>query len=570
MTPGDFGFKDRVSRFISGASSRSKFGFSATPKLTRIAGMFPKRQVPQQIVSGSSEQTDPEIGAPKRVISSLGRLTLDLEIVNNNLDRIASIILQDYKETQDTNKKEIEDFRKRVANRGRLFGKKELGDKKSDVLGAVKKYVGSFFSGAGGAIRALSMFNLMQGILSGDPSKIIGPLLGIGLTYLPAIGAGIAGAVATSLVGKLFGGGAATRAAASAAPAAAGAGGALGRLGKFGGRAALVGGGIALASSIFNRPQEDQSQQRLEELTQQQKASVEPGNLVPIPQDDLRRFEKLNKKFEAALDFLLGKQKEQDRQPQKTGGRGGGGGGGAPPSPMMGGPGIEGLSSFIAGSETGGRFDAYAGDRGAGDPQITGMTLSQLKTKYPDTAVGAYQFKPDTAIGLARSLGMDPNTTVFSPDVQKQLNVSHLNQMGYADYVSGKISKEEFGKRIAQQYRALPVPGTGATFQDQYANRNRALRTDAQFLQALEASKTGAMSGVLPTSVRPTAPAPRSAATATPRAPQTQVTVLPLPTQQQSSQASAVSGGNDTVPSIDTTYPENFLALYSKLIYQIV
>ena len=117
MTPGDFGFKDRVSRFISGASSRSKFGFSATPKLTRIAGMFPKRQVPQQIISGSSEQTDPEIGAPKRVISSLGRLTLDLEIVNNNLDRIASIILQDYKETQDTNKKEIEDFRKRVANK---------------------------------------------------------------------------------------------------------------------------------------------------------------------------------------------------------------------------------------------------------------------------------------------------------------------------------------------------------------------------------------------------------------------------------------------------------------------
>ena len=70
--------------------------------------------------------------------------------------------------------------------------------------------------------------------------------------------------------------------------------------------------------------------------------------------------------------------------------------------------------------------------------------------------------------------------------------------------------------------------------------------------------------------VLPAPPQPRPMTTAAPRAPQAQVTVLPLQTQQQSSQTSAVSGGNDTVPSIDTTYPENFLALYSKLIYQIV
>ena len=49
-------------------------------------------------------------------------------------------------------------------------------------------------------------------------------------------------------------------------------------------------------------------------------------------------------------------------------------------------------------------------------------------------------------------------------------------------------------------------------------------------------------------------------------------TILPMAVPQQAApqQSSAAVGNNDTVPSIDTTYPENFLALYSKLIYQIV
>jgi hypothetical protein len=45
---------------------------------------------------------------------------------------------------------------------------------------------------------------------------------------------------------------------------------------------------------------------------------------------------------------------------------------------------------------------------------------------------------------------------------------------------------------------------------------------------------------------------------------------MAVPQQAAPQQSSAAVGNNDTVPSIDTTYPENFLALYSKLIYQIV
>jgi muramidase (phage lysozyme) len=343
-------------------------------------------------------------------------------------------------------------------------------------------------------------------------------------------------------------------------------------LGKFGGRAALVGGGIALASSIFNRPQEDQSQQRLEELTQQQKASVEPGNLVPIPQDDLRRFEKLNKKFEAALDFLLGKQKEQDRQPQKTGGRGGGGGGGAPPPPgqIMSGPApgeINALMSAISGAEGGLESVNKIGPM----PGLSQMTIDEAISKVESFRA---QGKTSGAMGNMQQMsyylreraiaaGLDPSTALYNQENQYKINRAYLAGLfsgGEQEIVnlirSGKIN--EVVNKLKGVWPSLPGGSQENVHTSDFYRRFQT------FLGQISSP------GTVTPPISPVAPAPRSAATAAPRAPQTQVTVLPLPTQQQSSQASAVSGGNDTVPSIDTTYPENFLALYSKLIYQIV
>jgi len=154
--------------------------------------------------------------------------------------------------------------------------------------------------------------------------------------------------------------------------------------------------------------------------------------------------------------------------------------------------GIESISKFIAKAETGGRYTAYAGDRGRGDQAITTMTLTQLRQKYGDynTAVGAYQFMPGTAIGLAKQLGMDPNKTVFTPEVQDKLNQYHLKTMGYEQFKSGKLSQREFGTRIAQQYRALPDPRTGRTYADQYASGNRATVSLPEFNVVLAGSKS--------------------------------------------------------------------------------
>jgi hypothetical protein len=172
------------------------------------------------------------------------------------------------------------------------------------------------------------------------------------------------------------------------------------------------------------------------------------------------------------------------------------------------GGGIERISKTIAKAETGGRYTAYAGDGGKGNQEITKMTLTQLRQKYGDynTAVGAYQFMPGTAIGLAKQLKLDPNKTVFTPEVQDRLNQYHLKTMGYEQFKSGKLSQAEFGTRIAQQYRALPDPRTGRTYADKYAKNNAAQISLSEFNTALKESKEKKPTGVSISSLPPLPP----------------------------------------------------------------
>ena len=241
--------QQKATKFVSGAT-KFRPGKTISIKSARIASVIPKaKAIPQELAEKISKPTeiknlDEPIEAPKRIVSVLGRLTLDLETISDNIDKTREAILEDYKNTRDINKKESEEYRKRIANRGRKIGRRELGDDKISLKDIVKKYTGSFFSGAGGAIRALALFNMIEAFANGDPLKAIGPLLGIGATYLPAIGQAIGGIIAGKVLGGLFkGGGPATRTAGSAMGGS--------RLAKFGGKAALLGGGVALASQLL-------------------------------------------------------------------------------------------------------------------------------------------------------------------------------------------------------------------------------------------------------------------------------------------------------------------------------
>jgi len=569
MNSEDFSyFQSRVTRFISGSNSGIKFGSSVTPRYTRLSSIIPRRALPQQVLERIQRKTtsdvDDNIESSPRGVSALGRVTLNLEQTKNNLERIFQIIADDYKSSKEQNRKEIDEYRKRIANRGRIFGKRELGDKKSDVLGTIKKYVGSFFSGAGGAIRALAMFNLLQGLLSGDPSKIIGPLLGIGLTYIPSIIGGVIGSViggvGKSLVGRMFGGGA--RAAAPAASAAAG-GSRLGSLARFGGKAALLGGGIALASNALNRPQEDETQQRLEQLTEQQKGSVAPQSLGPIPGSELRRFDNLNKKFEEALDFLLKKQKEGGTaQGRGSGGGGGGGGGGAMANPYD----IPGLNV---------------------DP---GSIAS--KDQFRSTLKGTpMESEADSIYEMSLKEGLNPAFVAGLAGAESSFGgagiaVGTKNPFGILHQGFSPKSYAEATQYLARHLRNPQGPYAGMRTLQEVMNKYSPPTENDTPRHIQNIMRIGSRTGGDPASLflnlgaaGRSAPsftpslnaASRPAAPAAPRAATPNVTVLPVPVnaggQQQTSAASPASS---IVPAIDTTYPENFLALYSKLTYQIV
>jgi len=559
--------QQNATKFVAGAT-KFRPGETVSIKSAKVSGIIPKtKAIPQKLldtISTSTAAEEDKIGAPRKVVSSLGRLTLDLVQVSDNLDVIREVIQEDYKNTRATNKKELEEYKKRVANRGRILGKRDLGDNKTDLKGLIKKYVGGFFSGTGGSIRGLAMFNLLQGLLSGDPSKIIGPLLGIGATYLPAIGMGLGGIIAKRLLSGLFGGGVRAAAGGGRLGASSAVGG-MGRIGRFGKYAALATAGLSLASAFSNR-QEDTQGQRLEDLTQEQKAAVDPKNIVPLPQDDLKRFEELNKKFETALDFLMGKQKDQGK------GAPTGSSGNPSPSPTQTGelgvlsgemlasnveasyynPSLGGINA--SGAKTAEGLPATSTGEGYKANVFSAAAFPSLLSKLPQSMTTANGSMPG---GRTLASGQAFNLMVVDPKTGKQAIV-RVNDVGPG--VAGQSSNRMLDLSVAaKDYFGQNAKGLQIYLADQ-TSRPGALRT------------TGTVPSA-PVLLPSTQPAPRREyqnITITPPSPAPSVVVTPISQSQPSSPTSSNSGGNSIVPAFETSYSENFLTMYSKLIYQIV
>lgn len=563
MTPEDFEyFRNRASRFISGTSRRSKFGLFTTPNIRNISIKL-KKSIPQQVLDKlrpTESKDDDQITTSQRDVTSLGKITLNLEQTKNNLEKIFQIIADDYKTARETNQKEVNEYRKRIANRGRVFTKKELGDSKTDLLGGIKKYVGSFFSGTGGAIRGLAMFNLLEGLLSGDISKIIGPLLGIGVTYLPAIGGAVGLSIAKSFGKGLLGFGRGGTAVQSATAGAAASGGsALSRFGKFAGKAGLVAGGIGLASSLFNQNNnQDQTQNRLEELTQQQKELVQPENILSVPQDDLRKFEELNKKFEKALDFLLAKQKETpQRQSRERGGPGPGPGSNIPisgnaPSEM------KSLMDLISSPESGGNYEAMYPSTTL--PGATDMTIAEV-ARTATGPIGRYQQKPEFLEERARAVGLDPTRDKFTPENQDKITRGHIVNVlgGDESKIVEQLKKDPSAvKKRLESSQFTGLQKYGNDFNQLFEGKLKQYKSSSIQPQALPP-----VSSVSRTDNKSVAMTPPQSATPI-------IVPMPIPQKGESQPTSTASESNDIVPQIATGYSDNFLTMYSKLTYQIV
>lgn len=536
-------------------SSKSRFGFGPGTVRT-MSGIVPKRSIPDELVSKISQpsatQEEESVSSPSRkVVSSLGRLTLDLVYINNNLDTIKEIIADDYETARQTNKKEIEDYRKRIANRQRKLPKKDLGDDKQGLKDIIKPFIGSFFSGVGGAIRALAAFNLMEALLNGDYMQVFKSLMGIGITFIPQIGTMIAGAVLKSLLkgfgrNMMRGGGGRTP---------------MGRpgrmvgspgIGKFGAMMALGTGALALGSAFASSQDTGgDNQTRLEELTAEQKGLTDKG-LVSITQSDLKKFQELNNKFEKSLDILLEKSGKSpkndmtDKTPENlVPGR----------APMTGDigqvtsavedPNVKAFLDTLANVESGGRYDVSVG----------GATFSDM-SRHPEMynpelgsdAAGRYQFISTTFKPIAQRLGL----TDFSPRSQDLAAVQYLKDLGVLDEImtGDKEKIEDVIRRLrGSKWTGLKRYGSGQGF---------------EFFQKRK-QVYGTQSSVAPT------PSKRNAdeVSATPSSRGVLVTLAPTPMGSESP-GSANNNGSSGNDSVNPNNPEDTVGMLYRTQWNIM
>lgn len=126
------------------------------------------------------------------------------------------------------------------------------------------------------------------------------------------------------------------------------------------------------------------------------------------------------------------------------------------------------LLDFMRETETG-RRDATAYDTLFGHNErhlpkpLTRMTLDEViaagpgwTRAYKSSAAGAYQFMRATLQGLKSEIGLR-GSQIFDADLQDRLGYHLLKRRGYADAVAGRISAEEFGKRLAMEWASMPV-----------------------------------------------------------------------------------------------------------------
>ncbi len=167
---------------------------------------------------------------------------------------------------------------------------------------------------------------------------------------------------------------------------------------------------------------------------------------------------------------------------------GGSGGGGNYSTPGIDDPQASSILGFIRQHESANNYDNAVG---GAIPGLSNMTIAQvygvqdrMKSQGREsTAVGGYQTIKPTLQAVVQQLGLDPNTTKFTKDVQDRIGLQLLANRGYNAFKSGKMSQEGFMHNLSQEWAALPKDQSGRSY---YAGvgSNRAGASWQQFANA--------------------------------------------------------------------------------------
>jgi hypothetical protein len=334
-----------------------------------------------------------------------------------------------------------------------------------------------------------------------------------------------------------------------------------------------------------------------------QTEEIEPAETtLEAPGSVLDKFNSVLDRFDRILDGILkGKKPDKSTSPsspassgggESPGGAGPGGGGEMPPGPSSYSPGtipkeVSQDTSFTSGvTELAKKYNVPEDYLYAVMGFETGGTFSPSeKNKAGSGATGLIQFMPKTAEGLGTS------TDALS-------KMTRTEQLKYVDkYFEGTLNK---GGSLSDVYMSVLFPAAvgkpenyvlfGKGAQSGYTgtaytqNAGLDLNGDGSITKAEAAKKVEAYlpqsSQVQPIQVQPYQPNPQSPSAGPSQQTQPQVTVVPI--GGQTPQVQSVPSGSGiiappppkqngpTAPFLPSANPNNFLTLYSRMVYNIV
>ncbi|UGQ22211.1 hypothetical protein [Brucella anthropi] len=105
----------------------------------------------------------------------------------------------------------------------------------------------------------------------------------------------------------------------------------------------------------------------------------------------------------------------------------------------------------------------YGHNEGKISKKVTSMMIDELigiqptfTKRFKSSAAGGYQFMRNTLRDLKTELRLR-GTQIMEPDLQDRLAYHLAIRRGYYDFIAGKISRTEFGRRLAQEWASFPV-----------------------------------------------------------------------------------------------------------------
>lgn len=518
---------------------QSKMFPLATPKGQERAIAPLQRRMAAAAERLEAIKADKELGeVDARTRRALGKVVLEFEQVNNNLQSISAAIRAD------------------IANKNKIFREeKKLAKKEEDALFSLKAGFGAR-AAIGGLAFATSFSNLQKGNVGAGLAD-----LGLGIaSFLPEI-------ISLTSAGVLAKIGFGRSKNVGANPTAL-TGGQMGRMSRrmprIGGRAGLALGGAALIGGLaLGSGSASASEERRAEFVRQETETK------VINRADVSRFDRLITRFMSALDiFDLSKKKKIKKgvggPAQSSEGKDDGGADKDTPSSdtpvedteykgtsteraiiqtireVEGTTGGEGFSKFF-----GGRTDVDI-------TKMTGNQVAALQKQRLARGEATYNGRTSAAVGVGqfmkpeavmRDMKLDPETTLMTPEVQLDMMMHLIRKKRKVVLEDGITPAEMY--RLNEEWSGLG-PRYGQTKRTREQSLNRFQQLEKRF-KSLE--DKGEEVSLFPTSTLPKTSPSQNVAMALPTPQQKSSTnLVVIPQQQQSASPAVISPPDEGTP----------------------